>query len=117
MTDEQLTPSAKIIKKSNEIKTVKDSVGRVIAYKTLKPSDQLEMVSLIGTEKAINPITISMCSAAYRAISIDGIPMFPPESYKDLLENMDLLGDEGLASLYEAFRGPKVEDKKKAPKD
>lgn len=106
MADSDLTPSARIIKKSNEIKTTKDSLGRVITYKTLKPSDQLEMVGLIGVDKAVNPITISMCSAAYRATSIDGIPLFPPESYKELIDTMDQLDDEGLSALYAAFRGP-----------
>lgn len=114
--DQNLTPSAKIIKKSNEIKTTKDSLGRVIAYKSLKPSDQLEMVSLIGVDKAINPIAISMCSAAYRATSIDGIPLFSPENYQDLLNTMDQLDDEGLSALYAAFRGPvtdPIKDEKK----
>jgi hypothetical protein len=110
--DQNLTPSAKIIKKSNEIKTCKDSLGRVIAYKSLKPSDQLEMVSIIGTDRALNMIAISMCSASYRASAIDGIPLFSPETYQDLKDNMDTLGDEGLSALYDAFREPKAGDPK-----
>lgn len=96
------TPSARIIAKANEIKETKDEDGHIIHYRDLKPSDQIELYSMLGTEKGGNFYVYNALSSVYRIVDIDGIAMPPMTSYALLKAALDHAGVKVIQAMYKA---------------
>jgi hypothetical protein len=88
------TPTQKMVRESNPIRTVVDSMGRTIRYKNLSILERARLARVLS-EDARNPIYFNMLATAACIIDIDGDPG-PPKTTVNFLEGrLGWLGDDG----------------------
>ena len=76
-----------------------DSLDRTITVGKLKPSQQVQVMTLADTDLRA-PLNIMQIAAAVR--KIDDVPYPFPKSKAELMAVVDVLDDEGLAAALEA---------------
>ena len=109
----QLATGKKIVDKT-------DPLGRHLKVKFLGTLDRMRMSRILGGELAKNEVYVGYATLASAVIEIDGDPVPPPVTVRELEFLVDRLGDEGLNAVGEVYQehfssmlgGAKVEDAK-----
>ena len=92
------TPTAKMVRESNPVRTVVDELGRTIHYKNLTILERARLARVLA-EHSSNAIYFGMLATAAAVIDIDGEPG-PPKTKTSFLEaRLEWLKDEGWAAL------------------
>lgn len=93
------TPSQQIVNAASQTTDLKDSTGRVITIKMLKPLDRLRMFEVIGAENSKNEQYVGYASLAFLVAAIDGEPVAKPSTKIQLEALMQRLDDPGLEAI------------------
>lgn len=88
------SPTVKMVRESNPVRTVVDAQGRTIRYKNLTVLERARLARVLA-EHATNAIYFGMLATAAAVIDIDGEPG-PPKTKMSFLEGrLEWLGDDG----------------------
>lgn len=88
------SPTQRIVRESNPLREVVDSLGRTIHYKNLTILERARLARVLG-EHSNNAIYFGMLATAAAVVDIDGEPG-PPKSTINFLESrLSWLQDEG----------------------
>ena len=71
------TPTQQMVRESNPVRTVTDSLGRTIRYKNLTILERARLARVLA-EHASNPVYFGMVATAAAVIDIDGDLGPPP---------------------------------------
>jgi hypothetical protein len=97
------TPTEKMVRESNPVRTVVDDLGRTIRYKNLTILERARLARVLG-EHASNPIYFGMLATCAAVIDIDG-DAGPPKTKLSFLETrLEWLKDEGWTALIQDDR-------------
>lgn len=97
------TPTAKMVRESNPLHSVVDSLGRTIQYRTLNVIERARLARVLGADSG-NPIYFGMMATAYAVQDIDG-HRGPPKTNINFLESrLEWLGDEGWDAIADDSR-------------
>jgi len=92
------TPSQQVTAKANETHEVRDSRGRRIVLKRPGVLAQYRLVEVLGAT-AENKVYMSMTMPLLFVVSIDGEPVHPPATKREIEALVQLLDDDGLAAV------------------
>src|SRR5580658_5154008 len=94
-----MTPSATIITKATEQRSIVDSLGRRLTLRSLTALDKLRIFKAAGPDLAINQPWLAMAIMASSVTSIDDIPIPPPYSEAQIEALVGRLGDSGMEAI------------------
>jgi hypothetical protein len=98
-----MTPTASILARATEQKTVEDKLGRVLAVRRLTALDTLRLFKAAGPVLAQNQPWLGVAGLAVSVTAIDGVPIPVPTNETQIEAVVQRLGDEGLAAIADAF--------------
>lgn len=96
------TPTQEVVKASNETATCKDSRGRTIKFRRLKPSIKQRLFKIAGPENSKNEAWMAGASTAVVIVDIDGEPQ-TVNNEREIEVLLDVLDDEGFVAVNLAY--------------
>ena len=85
------------------IKTVTDSLGRVLAVRGITPDQQLDLFEAAGDQSNNGP-WLGMAMLAACVIEIDSVPMPAPTNKGQIRNALRRLGSEGVSAVAKAMK-------------
>ena len=82
---------------------VTDSLGRLIKFRRIKPAARMDMLGMLGPERAAVKEVLGYATLGYCVTEIDGERRPPAMAYEHLQATVDLLDDEGLEAVGTAY--------------
>lgn len=98
-TDAALSPSAQLVKSALQEETVTDEKGRKILLRKPGPLAQYRLVLAVGAEAAANQTYMQMINPLIYVASIDGDPVHPPATLREVEALIQRLDDDGLGAV------------------
>jgi hypothetical protein len=98
-----MTPTASILAKATEQKTVEDGLCRRLMVRRLTALDTLRLFKAAGPVLSQNQAWLGVASLALSVLSIDDLPIPTPTSEAQIEAIVVRLGDEGLVAVADAF--------------
>jgi hypothetical protein len=96
-----MTPSATIVAKAIEARSVVDSLGRKLTLRSLTALDKLRIFKAAGPELALNQPWLAMAILASSVTAIDDVPVPPPSTEAQIEALVSRLGDAGIEAVAE----------------
>ncbi len=97
---------------------VADGRGRRLGFKRPTILDRLRLFELIGGESAENPAYLGVAGTAFCLVEIDGEPLAPANSRRELETRAIMIGDEGFLAagrvVAEQFTAPGPDERQEA---
>lgn len=97
------TPSENIARTANPLREITDALGRKLVAKRPGALDKMRLFKVIGGENSQNQMYMGYAMLAISTVSIDGDPIDPCTSVRDVEGLVQRLGDEGIEAIGEAF--------------
>ncbi|MGO9304023.1 MAG: hypothetical protein ACLP3R_10020 [Candidatus Korobacteraceae bacterium] len=94
-----MTPSATIVAKATEARSIVDSLGRRITLRGLTALDKLRIFKAAGPELALNQPWLAMAILATSVTAIDDIPVPAPSTETQIEALVGRLGDSGIEAI------------------
>jgi hypothetical protein len=98
-----MTPSATIVAKATESRSIVDSLGRRLTLRTLTALDKLRVFKAAGPELALNQPWLAMAILCSSVTAIDDIPIPPPSSETQVEALVGRLGDSGIEAIAQSI--------------
>lgn len=98
-----MTPSATIVAKATEARTIVDSLGRRLTIRSLTALDKLRIFKAAGPELALNQPWLAMAMLASSVTAINDIPIPPPSTETQIEALVGRLGDSGIEAIAETI--------------
>ena len=93
------TPTQKIVSESRPKKTVVDSRGRTIIWRTMSILDQAKLYRAVGAENSKNQAYMNLVNVAGAVLTIDGEIGPIPTTMLFAEMRVEWLGDEGYEAI------------------
>lgn len=106
MTDNTKKPSERVLNNPYDGKEVKDKLGRTIKLRKPNILDKYDLMSAMADD-AKNPMCLSYAIPLLHVLSIDGVIVECPKSFREFRATLMRFADEGMEAVTE-FMG-KVE--------
>ncbi len=97
-----MSPSEQIISAAAEVRAIVDCNGRTLSIRRLRALDTLRLFKAAGPALAENQPWMSMASLAMSLTEIDGVPVPPPSSERQIEAIIERLGDAGVNAIADA---------------
>jgi hypothetical protein len=94
-----MTPSATIISKAAEARSIIDNLGRNLTLRSLSALDKLRLFKAAGPELALNQPWLAMAILASSVTAIDDIPVPQPSNESQIEALVNRLGDAGIEAI------------------
>ncbi len=98
-----MTPSATIITKATEERSIVDSLGRRLTIRKLTALDKLRIFKAAGPELSLNQPWLAMAILASAVTAIDDIPLPWPSTENQIEALVSRLGDTGIEAVAETI--------------
>ncbi len=98
-----MTPSATIIAKATEPRSIVDSLGRRLTLRSLTALDKLRIFKAAGPDLALNQPWLAMAIMASSVTSIDDVPVPTPVTETQIEAIVSRLGDSGIDAIAQEF--------------
>jgi hypothetical protein len=98
------TPTQQFVADANGIVRTKDERGRSIGVKKLSPLDRMRLFKALGGQLSANEVYMGYAALAASVTEIDGEPVAPPITERQLEAMVSRLGDEGLNAVGAAVK-------------
>jgi hypothetical protein len=94
-----MSPSATIVAKATEARSVVDGLGRRLTLRSLTALDKLRIFKAAGSELALNQPWLAMAILASSVTAIDDIPIPMPSTETQIEALVGRLGDIGIEAI------------------
>jgi hypothetical protein len=105
-----MTPTASIVSRVTEQKTVEDETGRRLTVRRLTALDTLRLFKAAGPTLSQNQQWLGVASLAIAVTAIDGIPVPTPINEPQIEAVVARLGEGGLSAVADAFESDSIQD-------